>query len=75
MVLHLSACRTASTAQSSQPFPLPLPRLASYAPVVNRAASRVADMLAPCADKDVPVDLYQLLQAMTMDVIGRCAFG
>ena len=43
--------------------------------MVNKAASRLADMLAPCADQDVPVDLYQLLQAMSMDVIGRCAFG
>jgi hypothetical protein len=61
--------------------PLSLSRLASYAPVINKAASRVAEILAPSADQDVPVDIYQLLQAMTimvtsmMDVIGRCAFG
>jgi len=49
--------------------------LENYVPVFERAASLLAEELSWAAAKGEAVNIHSLIQDMTMDVIGRAAFG
>jgi hypothetical protein len=42
---------------------------------MNKAAAQMAELLQPAADSGRPVNICAMLAAMSLDVIGHCAFG
>jgi len=51
------------------------PSLALYAPLMDGCARKLAARLAPLADSGAETDVWRLIGALTLDVVGTTAFG
>jgi thromboxane-A synthase/cytochrome P450 family 3 subfamily A len=51
------------------------PSLARYAPLMDGCAKRLADRLEPWGASGGAVDVWRLIGALTLDVVGTTAFG
>ncbi len=49
--------------------------LEKYVPIFDRAALLLAEEISWAAAEERVIDVYPMVQEMSMDVIGRAAFG